>query len=54
MRSTITIVPSTMIPKSRAPMLSRLSGTPQAYMQMKREQQRQRDHERGQQRRAQR
>ncbi len=32
-RSTITMVPSTMIPKSRAPMLSRLSDTPLAYMQ---------------------
>ena len=32
MRSTITIVASTMIPKSRAPMLSRLSDTPEAYM----------------------
>ena len=31
-RSTMTIVPSTMIPKSSAPMLRRLSDTPLAYM----------------------
>ena len=34
-RSTITIVASTRIPKSSAPMLSRLRVTPEAYMQMK-------------------
>ena len=50
MRSTITMVASTMMPKSMAPMLSRLSETPTAAHADEGEQQRQRDDQGGRER----